>query len=197
MMRFDTSRDLARRGRTLRRARTAAAAALVAVVFALSAVLRAEQNVHVTPLARDGRVLVTFRLSNAFDDDIRTAIHSGLTITFVYDIELRRGTSLWVDRTMASATVMATVRYDNLTRRYYVTRRGDGRLERADTVDREDVAREWLTSFDKLPLFSSGILQRNAEYYVRIRAHTMPRNASFVWPWERGIAGLAKFTFLQ
>src|SRR4029078_10981341 len=83
--------------------------------------------------------------SDAFNEDIRTAIHSGLTITFVYDIELRRGTSLWLDRTIAEATVMATVRYDNLTRRYYVTRREDGRLERADTVDREDVARETLT----------------------------------------------------
>ena len=158
---------------------------------------RAEQNMQVTPLTRDGRVLVTFRLSDAFNEDIRTAIHSGLTITFVYDVELRRGTSMWIDRTIAQATVMATVRFDNLTRRYYVTRLEDGRLERSDTVDREDVARAWLTSFDKLPLFSSDVLERNAEYSLRIRAHTMPRNASFVWPWERGIAGLAKFTFLQ
>lgn len=176
-------------------ARITLVVALVCMVF--GGVVRAEQNMQVTPLARDGRLLVTFRLSDAFNEDIRTAIHSGLTITFVYDIELRRGTSLWLDRTIAEATVMATVRYDNLTRRYYVTRREDGRLERADTVDREDVAREWLTSFDKLPLFNSDILERNGEYDLRIRAHTMPRNASFVWPWERGIAGLAKFTFLQ
>jgi hypothetical protein len=168
---------------------------LVGVAFV--GAVAADQNMQVTPLARDGRLLVTFRLSDAFNEDIRAAIHSGLTITFVYDVELRRGTSMWLDRTIAEATVMATVRYDNLTRRYYVTRREDGRLERADTVDREDVARAWLTAFDKLPLFSSDILERNAEYYLRIRAHTMPRNASFVWPWERGIAGLAKFTFLQ
>ncbi len=32
---------------------------------------------------------------------------------------------------------------------------------------------------------------------MRVRAHTSPRNASFVWPWEGGIAGLAKFTFLR
>ena len=51
--------------------------------------------------------------------------------------------------------------------------------------------------FDKLPLFSTTVLERNTDYYVRIRAHTTPRNASFVWPWERGIAGLAKFTFIQ
>jgi uncharacterized protein DUF4390 len=177
--------------------RLARLTAALALVLLVATGAGADQNMQVTPLARDGRLLVTFRLSDAFNDDIRTAIHSGLTITFVYDVELRRGTSLWLDRTIAQATVMATVRYDNLTRRYYVTRREDGRLERADTVDREDVAREWLTSFDKLPLFSSDLLERNAEYYLRIRAHTMPRNASFVWPWERGIAGLAKFTFLQ
>ena len=29
-------------------------------------------------------------------------MHSGLRITFVYDIELKRGTALWVDRTIAS-----------------------------------------------------------------------------------------------
>jgi hypothetical protein len=187
MMRPDTPRPI-RRGAFL---------LLLAVALLLGGPARAEQNMQVTPLARDGRVLVTFRLSDAFNEDIRTAIHSGLTITFVYDVELRRGTSMWVDRTIAQATVMATVRFDNLTRRYYVTRLEDGRLERSDTVDREEVARAWLTSFDKLPLFSSDILERNAEYYLRIRAHTMPRNASFVWPWERGIAGLAKFTFLQ
>ena len=96
-------------------ARITLVVALVCMVF--GGVVRAEQNMQVTPLARDGRLLVTFRLSDAFNEDIRTAIHSGLTITFVYDIELRRGTSLWLDRTIAEATVMATVRSDNLTRR--------------------------------------------------------------------------------
>src|SRR5438128_10228363 len=96
---------------------------LLALVLLVGGPAHAEQNMQVTPLARDGRVLVTFRLSDAFNEDIRTAIHSGLTITFVYDVELRRGTSMWVDRTIAQATVMATVRFDNLTRRSDVTRR--------------------------------------------------------------------------
>ena len=112
---------------TVRFRRVRAAAALLLLLVLGAGVLRAEQNMQVTPLARDGRVLVTFRLSDAFNEDIRTAIHSGLTITFVYDVELRRGSSMWLDRTIAQATVMATVRYDNLTRRYYVTRREDAR----------------------------------------------------------------------
>ena len=104
---------------------------------------------------KDGRVLVTFRMSDAFTEEVRAAMHSGLRITFVYDIELKRGTALWVDRTIATATVMATVEYDNLTRRYLATRREDGRMDAAETIEREDVARAWLTEFEKLPLFSS------------------------------------------
>jgi hypothetical protein len=178
--------------------RRGAIVALLAGLLTLAsgAVPVSAQSIQVTPLARQDRLLVSFRLSDAFNEDVRAAIHSGLTITFVYDVELRRSSTLWLDRTIGEATIMATVRYDNLTRRYYVTRREDGRIERAETVDREETAREWLTAFERLPLFSSAILERNAEYYLRIRAHTMPRNASFVWPWERGIAGLAKFTFI-
>jgi hypothetical protein len=179
----------------MNRVRVCASAVLAASL--LQAVLLAGPGVTVTPLARDGRVLVSFKFNDSFGEDLRTAIHSGLPITFVYDIELKRSTNLWLDRTIASATVMATVRYDNLTRRYYVTRKEDGRTERSDTVEREELAREWLTSFDKLPLFDSALLERNGEYILHIRAHTTPRNASFVWPWERGIAGLAKFTFIQ
>jgi hypothetical protein len=155
------------------------------------------QTIHVAPLARDGRVLVTFRLSDAFNEDVRTAVHSGLTITFVYEVELKRTTTLWVDRTVAAASVTAGVRYDNLTRRYHVTRKEDGRIDRAETTDSEEVARNWLTDFDKLPLFRSDRLERNGEYYLRVRAHTTPRNASFVWPWQHAeVVGLAKFTFI-
>jgi uncharacterized protein DUF4390 len=155
------------------------------------------QTLNVTPLAKDGRILVTMRMTDVFTDEVRNAIHSGLRVTFVYDVELKRTTALWVDRTLATARVTATIEYDILTQRYMATRREDGRMERVETIESEDQARAWLTEFDKLPLFSSAPLEGNIDYYLRVRAHTTPRNASFVWPWEGGIAGLAKFTFLR
>jgi hypothetical protein len=172
---------------------------LVLAVFALLWCGSAgAQTIQVTPLTRDDRVLVTFRLTDAFTDDVRAAVHSGLTITFIYDVELKRGASLWLDRTMSSSTVSASVRYDNLARRYHVTRRWDGRMERVEVLEREEDVRDWLTSFDKLSLFSNAALERNAEYYLRVRARTTPRNATFVWPWQNSdVAGLAKFTFLR
>ncbi len=166
------------------------------LVVAAVAVCQA-QTVQVTPLAKDGRLLVTLRMNDVFTEEVRVAMHSGLRITFVYDIELKRSTALWVDRTLATATVTASVEYDILKRRYLATRREDGRMENAETLEREEAARVWLTEFDKLPLFSTSTLEGNSEYYLRVRAHTTPRNASFVWPWEGGVAGFSKFTFLR
>ena len=168
----------------------------LAILSMLQAPLAA-QTIQVTPLTRDDRVLVSFKLTNVFTEDVKTAIHSGVTITFAYDVQLRRGATLWLDRTIESSSVTATVKYDPVTRKYLVTRTADGRLDRVETLDREDIARQWLTEFERLPLFSSRTLEANAEYYVRVRAHTSPRNAAFVWPWGGDIAGLAKFTFIK
>jgi hypothetical protein len=171
---------------------------VLAVVFVGAAVaVCSAQTVQVTPLAKDGRVLVTLRMNDVFTEEVRAAMHSGLRITFVYDIELKRSTALWVDRTLATSTVTATVEYDILTQRYLATRREDGRMVLSETIEREEAARAWLTELEKLPLFTSATLESNSEYYLRVRAHTTPRNASFVWPWEGGVAGLAKFTFLR
>lgn len=169
------------------------------LLLAVQTLHAAAQAIHVTPLVRDGRVFVSFKFSEAFNnEEMRAAVHSGLEITFVYDVELRRSAGLWMDRTLNAATVSASVQYDNLTRRYHITLRADGRLEEDAIVEQEERVRRWLTEFDKLNLFSSDRLEPNAEYYVRVKARTTPRNASFVWPWQgTDVAGLAKFTFLR
>ena len=159
----------------------------------------AGQILEVTPLPRDGQVLVSFKLGEAFTEEVDAAVHSGLTVSFVYKVDLRRGASGWFDRTLASTVVTATVRYDNLTRMYRITRMLDGRMERAETTASKEVVRDWLTTnFDRLPLFRTVPLQPNSEYYIRVRAHTTPRNAAFLWPWDgHDVSALAKFTFLR
>jgi hypothetical protein len=171
--------------------------ALAMAAVLLHAAQAAAQTIEITPLARDGRVLVSFNLTDGFNDDVRAAIHSGMNITFQYQVDLRRSTTLWLDRTIASAVVSATVRFDTLTRTYHFTRMHDGRTERSDLTDSYDVVRQWLTEFEKLPLFNSGTLERNSEYYVRVRATKSPRTAPFIWPWAgHDVMGQVKFTFL-
>jgi hypothetical protein len=159
----------------------------------------AEQTLQVAPLPRGGQVLISFKLALELTDEIRTKIHSGMVVSFIYKVDLRRGSAVWLDRTLATAVVKATVRYDNLTRRYQMTRALDGRMDNADSTDSEEVAWAWLTSqFERLPLFSSVTLESNGEYYVRVRAHAAPRNASFVWPWQGDdVVGFMKFTLIR
>ena len=173
--------------------------AALALLFVLTIVPPEGQILQVAPLARDGDVLVSFKLAQEPTDEIRSAIHSGLTVSLVYKIDLRRSSAGWLDRTIASTVVTATVRFDNLTRKYAVTRMVEGRIDRAELMDREDLVWAWLTNqFDKMPLFRSVALEVNGEYYVRVRAHSTPRNMAFVWPWQADdVVGLAKFTFMR
>jgi hypothetical protein len=173
------------------------AALVLSSMFAVAG--QAPQSLQVAPLPRDGQVLVTFKLNQQLTDDIRTKIHSGMLVSFIYKVDLRRASSVWFDRTLASAVVKATVRYDNLRRRYSMARYVDGSMDDAETTDSEDVAWAWLTSqFEKLPLFSTVRLESNAEYYVQVRAHAAPRSASFVWPWQGDdVVGFMKFTLIR
>jgi hypothetical protein len=157
------------------------------------------QTLQVIPLPKDGEVLVSFKLDEALTDEIRAAIHSGLTIKFVYKVDLRRSSAVWLDRTIASAVVMASVRYDTLTRIYHYSRAVDGRIEFADTTNKEEVAWSALTrDFARMSLFRGASLEPNADYYLRVTANASPRNSGFVWPWRGDDAmGFAKFTFLR
>ncbi len=157
------------------------------------------QTLQVTPLPRDGEVLVSFKLDETLTAPLKDAIQSGLNVKFVYRVELRRASAAWFDRTISKAIVAATVKYDNLTRRYSVTRAVDGRIDWFDTTSREDEAWQWLTNdFARMSLFRGVALEANAEYYVRVSVNASPRNSSFLWPWAADDAvGLAKFTFVR
>ena len=173
---------------------------LLVVVVMLAARLAAaaggSPDITVTPIARDGQVVVSFDMGDAFTPEVRDAIESGLVTTFSYDVELRRGWGLF-DRTVASMTVSATVRYDNLTRRYQMSRTVDGRVEDARPTEDPSAVRAWMTHFVRVPLLATTSLETNGEYSVRVRAHTRPRNAWFFWPWGGALLGQAKFTFVQ
>jgi hypothetical protein len=147
--------------------------------LALLAVLmagQAAQTLQVTPLPRDGEVLVSFKLDDALTDDKKAAIQSGLTVKFVYKVELRRSSAAWFDRTISSATVAASVKYDNLTRRYSVSRTVDGRMDWADSTQKEDEAWRWLTSdFVRMSLFRGTSLERRCRRVRQVHLRQIRR----------------------
>ena len=171
---------------------------VASILFALSMAVPAADDIRVTPLVRDGDLLLSFSAPGAVTEELREAIRSGMVITFTYDVSLRQGAFLWFDRTLADAEVAAGVRYDNLTRTYHVTRMVDGRVIWSESSASEEQVRGWLTEFERLKLFAATALTPNAEYAVEIRARISPRRAWSLWPFGRHDAtGRAPFTYIR
>jgi hypothetical protein len=168
--------------------------ASVMAIVAAGAVLRAE-SLRIVPIADADTVVVTFELSDAYTDEVRQAISSGLRTTFTYNIELRMVVPTWVDRTVASAVVTIADQYDNLTRRHSLSRTVDGRVMDAVVTDDAELVQQWLTKFTRLPLVETAKLDPNRDYYVRISAQARPRSGSIIG-WANAITGRAKFTLI-
>jgi hypothetical protein len=157
----------------------------------------ASDDIQVVELTREGWVYVSLTFTNGFTDDVREALRSGLQTAISYDIELRQGTPVWFDATLSRATVTAAAQYDNLTRQYQLLRAVDGRGEEPQVTRDEEVVRQWLTSFERLKLFKTTILEPNVDYYIQVRARSKPRTGWFpFWPFDRGAAGSVRFTFI-
>jgi hypothetical protein len=169
----------------------------ILALVSLTATLSAAEGLRIVPLVREDRVLVTFELADGFTDEVRAAVRSGLKTTFTYTVDLRLEVPAWVDRTIATAVVANSVEYDNLTRLHNVVRVLDGKVESTQITDNEAVVQQLLTSFQRLPLFRTSVLEPNREYYVRISATARPSNGAFLWPWGSGTSGQAKFTFVR
>ena len=171
---------------------------VLALILAVSAVTAfAAEGLRIIPLVRDEAVLVSFELTDGYTPEVKEAIHSGLKTTFTYTVELRQDVPAWVDRTIGTSVITNSVQYDNLTRRATLTRTLDGHVESVQTTEDEAVIKQWMTTFQKMPLFKTAELEPNREYYVRVRATARPSNGSMLWPWGNGISGMTKFTFLR
>ncbi len=165
-----------------------------AIVLA-GTIVGAAESLRIVPLVSGDKVLVSFELADAFTDEIREAIASGLRTTFTYDVELRMIVPAWVDRTIATAVISTNDVYDNLTRRHTITRTIDGRVDEASVTEDVSVVRRWLTIFNRVPLCGTARLDPTRDYYVRIRARVRPHGGSLLG-WTSGVTGQAKFTFI-
>jgi hypothetical protein len=165
--------------------------------FATAAQAQApSEKLRVRPLQRDGQVLITFAVDGGMTEEMKAVVQSGLRTVFTYTVELKMQVPAWVDRTVASTVVSTSVDYDNLTRRHTVSLSRNGRVEQSYVVENPAQVAQLATSFDKLALFDTKLLEPNREYYVIVRADARPRSNSSLWPWSGTTSGMARFTFI-
>jgi hypothetical protein len=172
------------------------ASALVVGVASLATLLAAD--IRVTPLVAEGRVFASFAAPAAVTDDAREVMRSGLQLTFTFDVQLRRPSQVWWDRTLAAVTVASSVKFDNLTGVYQVSKLQDGRVVWSERTKDDADVRAWMTTFDRVAVQPPAPLEPNADYYVRVRLHASPKRTFSFWPWGRDDgAGRADFTFIR
>jgi Domain of unknown function (DUF4390) len=165
------------------------------LLLVLTAGVAADESLRIVPVVHEKQVVVTLQMADAYTDEIRDTISSGLRTTFTYDLQLRMLVGGWVDRTVATAVVTVSDQYDNLTRRHTLSRVVDGRTDESVVTEDEAVVRQWLTTLTRLPLCETTKLERNREYYVRVTARKRPQR-SFPFAFANAVTGQAKFTFI-
>ena len=168
---------------------------LLAATATVTAAQTQSETLRVRPLVKDGQVLVSFSLDGGLTDEMKAVVQSGLRTVFTYTVELKMKVPAWVDRTIASAVVSASVDYDNLTRRHTVSQARDGRVEQSFIIEDPAEVAQMVTRFDRLSLFTTK-LEPNREYYVQVRADARPKTNSSLWPWSGTASGFARFTFI-
>jgi hypothetical protein len=156
-------------------------------------------DVKVTTVIADGKVLATFTVPSIYSSDARDVVKSGLPLSCVFTVELKRAAPLWFDRTLGTATVTSSVKLDTLTGTYQVSKQQDDKVIWSDRTEQEDQMRAWLTEFDRVTLAAHDPLEPNAEYYVQVRVHLTPRRTFSFWPpWGHDDgSGRADFTFIR
>jgi hypothetical protein len=166
--------------------------------WALGASLATKERIEVTPVVADGQVLASFMVPASFSPDVQEVVRSGLLVTFTFAVELRRPSPIWLDHTLGVATVASSVKFDNLTGVYQVSKLEDGRVGWSEQTRDAAVVRQWMTTFEKVPLASRAPLEPNAEYYVHVRMHASPKRTLSLWRWTGEVAsGRADFTFIR
>lgn len=172
-----------------------AASGAAAVVLLAPA---APAEIRVTPVVANGHVTVSFAAPGALGAEARELVQSGLLMTLSFVLDLKKPSAAWLDRTVAQVTVSSSVKFDNLTGVYHVSRMREGHVIWSERTREFADVRTQLTAFDRVRVAEDAVLQPNAEYYIRVRMRASPRRTFPLWPWTPDDAsGRAAFTFIH
>jgi hypothetical protein len=155
-------------------------------------------DIRVVPVVADGKVSASFVAPSVLSGDARAVLQSGLLLTFRFIVALRRPNGFWWDPTLQETTVAVSVKYDNLTGAYQVSKLVDEHVIWSDRTTDLAQVRAWVTTFDRVPLLNASELDPNVDYYIHVRMWTSPRQTFPLWPFggDDG-AGRADFTHIR
>ena len=158
----------------------------------------AAQVVDLVSLVRGGNLHVSFLVEDGFPEEIERDIETGLEVSFRYNVELKRARRIWPDALIAKRQVRTMVSYDNLTKRYSLTREVDGEIDKTAIVADTDAMRRFMTSVESLSVIEVSVMEPNDKYYLRVNGVMKDRNLLLFIPWDISASWKeSRFTYLR
>jgi len=148
-------------------------------------------------LIKDKKIFLTFRMIDAFNEDIERSIASGLPVSFRYEVQLKKVRTIWFNQRVVTRRITNTVTYDNITKRYTLSRDIDGGIVATALVVDPDEMMRFMTVVSDLEVFDVSFLDPNSDYYLRVKGLVKERNLFLFVPWDQD-SGWEKtyFTYL-
>jgi hypothetical protein len=108
-------------------------------------------------------------LTDAFTEKTLEAIESGVAMTFTYEIELRKQTSVFGDEVVSKNKVIQTVQYDTLKKVYQFTSQGKNVNRKVSTKSGERY-QQLMRTLKGIPIGHVYKLDPEEKYYARVKA---------------------------
>ncbi len=175
-----------------------------ALVFAVAAVATApgwaaglaDARIDPPEITRGaGDVRVSWRLDDAFPEEVLERLQSGIPVTYRHRVELvsKRWMPLVPDKVLSRVTVETTAEYDSLTRRYRLERveevevRGRevdaaGALPAERVTEDPDEVRAFMTEIDAVALPLPPGLREGPKRWIRVSASLGRRFVLGIFP---------------
>ena len=113
-------------------------------------------------------LLLYLKVEGAFSEKMKNAILSGVNTTFSFFISLRLVRNLWPDKKIAEIKVTNTIKYDNLKKKFFITKswKDDEILVTQSLIEAEKL----MTSIDSLKIVPLSRLEKGRQYQIKAKA---------------------------
>jgi hypothetical protein len=138
------------------------------------------ENLHVN--RQNGRILVSFELLDALDQEMIDRVESGLPTELMFTLRLEHPRVWWFDRVFQRATLQVVAMYNAVTREYLVNYKLDGRLIESRVVNDLDGLKRAMTLIHSLPAFEIEEELPPARMQLTVRAQLGSKLFLYLFP---------------
>ena len=131
---------------------------------------------------QNGRILVSFELLDALDDDMLERVQSGLPTELGFTIRLEHPRVWWFDRVIERSNLQVVAMYNAVTREYLVNYKLDGRLIESRVVNDLDGLKRAMTLIHSLPAFEIPEEPLPARTQLTVKAQLGSKTLFFLFP---------------